>query len=354
MKKYLLLLSGALLFLSSCTFHTTNQKNASTYDYFLYFSTTMDKYLTSGRLIGVGDKNQVLLKTSGLELGSFTQLNHQIYTSDRQYDYIYTPETNEVMKTKRATKEHTGISTMVIEETVVKIFNHGYSDDGSYGNHFYVDDKHVSRNKFIIGLGHDSQQIYTLHEDTEAILLYQHTLVEGDLTTQFASSFPHDEHHEYIFVYDLVVHKDGLYGIAFNSAKDYQSKLFHYSMEEKQCTFTDLSPDITIDNSGFPYSNGGFIYNDQLVYLASDSTIYFIDFETGKISKQHRITIDLTGVFFVDPIDEQNIAIASYDQENNIDIWTLNLTTFNEKKERTVHSTLWRNNEHLYDFQVKK
>ncbi|MBC9705674.1 MAG: hypothetical protein H9W81_12050, partial [Enterococcus sp.] len=92
----------------------------------------------------------------------------------------------------------------------------------------------------------------------------------------------------------------------------------------------------------------------QLVYLASDSTIYFIDLETGKISKQHRITIDLTGVFFVDPIDEQNIAIASYDQKNNIDIWTLNLTTFNEKKERTVHSTLWRNNEHLYDFQVKK
>lgn len=52
--------------------------------------------------------------------------------------------------------------------------------------------------------------------------------------------------------------------------------------------------------------------------------------------------------------DEQNIAIASYDQENNIDIWILNLTTFNEKKERTVHSTLWRNNEHLYDFQVRK
>ncbi|MFZ4898479.1 hypothetical protein [Enterococcus durans] len=177
MKKYLLLLSGALLFLSSCTFHTTNQKNASTYDYFLYFSTTMDKYLTSGRLIGVGEKNQMLLKTSGLELGSFTQLNHQIHTSDRQYDYIYTPETNEVMKTKRTTKEHTGISTMVIEETVVKIFNHGYSDDGSYGNHFYVGDKHLNRNKFIIGIGHDSQQIYTLHEDTEAILLYQHTFL---------------------------------------------------------------------------------------------------------------------------------------------------------------------------------
>ena len=108
-------------------------------------------------------------------------------------------------------------------------------------------------------------------------------------------------------------------------------------MEEKQCTFTDLSPDITIDNSGFPYSNGGFIYNDQLVYLASDSTIYFIDLETGKSAKQHRITIDLTGVFFVDPIDEQNIAIASYDQENNIDIWTLNLTTFNEKAYRSFY-----------------
>ena len=83
-------------------------------------------------------KSGAVKKTSGLELGSFTQLNHQIHTSDRQYDYIYTPETNEVMKTKRTTKEHTGISTMVIEETVVKIFNHGYSDDGSYGNHFML------------------------------------------------------------------------------------------------------------------------------------------------------------------------------------------------------------------------
>ena len=353
MKKYLLLLFSAFLFyLSGCTFDTTDQKSATAYDYYLYFSTTMDTYLTSGRLIGVGAKDQVLLKTSGLELGGFTQLDQQLHCSDRQYDYIYTPKTGENKRAKRATKEHTGIKTMVIEETVIKLFNHGYSEDGSYGNHFYVEDKRYNRNNFIIGMGYDSQQIYTLHEETDAILLYHHTLMENHLTTRLVGSFPHDEHHEYLFGYDLVVHKGDLYGVAFNSAKNYKSKLFYYSMQEQKCTFTDLAKEITIDNVGFSSSKGLFVYNGQFVYLSNDSTLYFIDLETAKIIKKHRLTFDLTGNFFVDHLDEQTIAIAAYDSKNNIDIWTLDLATFKEKKERAIAASLWHNNEYLYDFQV--
>ena len=53
-----------LLLLSGCS---TSGKNLSgDYDYYLYFSNTMDKFVTSGRFVGIGKKDQVTLKTEGL------------------------------------------------------------------------------------------------------------------------------------------------------------------------------------------------------------------------------------------------------------------------------------------------
>ena len=116
----------------------------------------------------------------------------------------------------------------------------------------------------------------------------------------------------------------------------------------------NLASEIKFEDVGFFSANGSFIYKDQLVYFSGNNTIYFIDLETAQINKKYYTDIDLTGHFFIDSIDGQMIAIANYNAEHNIDIWTLDLATFKEKKERTIDTSLWRSNEYLYDFQVSK
>lgn len=355
MKKYPLLLFGAFLFfLSSCTFDTTDQKNTTTYDYYLYFSTTMDNYLTSGRLIGVGAKDQVLLKTSGLELGGFTQLDQQLHCSDRQYDYIYTPKTGKIKKVKRATKEHTGIKTMAIEETVIKLFNHGYSENGQYHTHIYMNQKNYLIKEYIYIVGNDLNNIYTLGEtDLNELSLSRHYFHQDELISEFIGTFPNSERESYHFSYYLAVYHNNLYSVVFDLSSG-NPYLFQYSLTDHMHNLKNLASEIKFEDVGFFSANGSFIYKDQLVYFSGNNTIYFIDLETAQINKKYYTDIDLTGHFFIDSIDGQMIAIANYNAEHNIDIWTLDLATFKEKKERTIDTSLWRSNEYLYDFQVSK
>lgn len=48
----------------------------------------MDKFVTSGRFVGIGKKDQVILKTEGLELGTFVQHDQKVFLSDRTHDFV--------------------------------------------------------------------------------------------------------------------------------------------------------------------------------------------------------------------------------------------------------------------------
>lgn len=76
--KYLFLSLGFLLLLGISGCSTSGKNLSGDYDYYLYFSNTMDKFVTSGRFVGIGKKDQVILKTEGLELGTFVQHDQKV------------------------------------------------------------------------------------------------------------------------------------------------------------------------------------------------------------------------------------------------------------------------------------
>ena len=50
----------------------------------------MDKFVTSGRFVGIGKKDQVILKTEGLELGTFVQHDQKsFYLIERMTSFIH-------------------------------------------------------------------------------------------------------------------------------------------------------------------------------------------------------------------------------------------------------------------------
>ncbi|HGF7749725.1 TPA: hypothetical protein QFT25_001863, partial [Enterococcus faecium] len=93
---------------------------------------------------------------------------------------------------------------------------------------------------------------------------------------------------------------------------------------------------------------------DQLVYFSSNGTIYFIDLETAETTKKLPTNMDLSGVFIVSVIDDEHVAIATHDHDNNLIIWELDLSSLSLTEKRRVEPSLWRKQEYLYDFQVKR
>lgn len=64
--------------------------------------------------------------------------------------------------------------------------------------------------------------------------------------------------------------------------------------------------------------------------------------------------MDLSGVFIVSVIDDEHVAIATHDHDNNLIIWELDLSSLFLTEKRRVEPSLWRKQEYLYDFQVKR
>ncbi|HHQ3557112.1 hypothetical protein [Enterococcus faecium] len=64
--------------------------------------------------------------------------------------------------------------------------------------------------------------------------------------------------------------------------------------------------------------------------------------------------MDLSGVFIVSVIDDEHVAIATHDHDNNLIIWELDLISLSLTEKRRVEPSLWRKQEYLYDFQVKR
>ncbi|MCS5464684.1 hypothetical protein NWO25_08105 [Enterococcus lactis] len=53
-------------------------------------------------------------------------------------------------------------------------------------------------------------------------------------------------------------------------------------------------------------------------------------------------------------IDDEHVAIATHDHDNNLIIWELDLISLSLTEKRRVEPSLWRKQEYLYDFQVKR
>lgn len=344
-----------LLLLSGCS---ASGKNLSgDYDYYLYFSNTMDKYITSGRLVGAGKKDQVILKTKGLELGTFAQHDQKIYVSDRTDDFIYTPHLGKIDKHKRQTKEHTGIDNVILDGKLITLFNHGYpdSEDILYQNNLYFNHDYTIINGHVFATGNDEHSLYTLR-DVEAGKLFvdRHYLSDDTLVSENIGSFPNIEGSEYLIGYRLNVHENHLYGVAFDFANNRRAGLFSYSLKDSSYTFKETDREITLEDIGFSFSKGSFIYKDQLVYFSSNGTIYFIDLETAETTKKIPTNMDLSGVFIVSVIDDEHVAIATHDHDNNLIIWELEMTSLSVTQKRQLDPSLWKKNEYLYDFQVRR
>ena len=86
--KYLFLSLGFLLLLGISGCNDARKELTGDYDYYLYFSNTMDKFVTSGRFVGIGKKDQVILKTEGLEL-SYNMIKKSFYLIERMTLFIH-------------------------------------------------------------------------------------------------------------------------------------------------------------------------------------------------------------------------------------------------------------------------
>lgn len=355
--KYLFLSLGFLLLLgiSGCT--DARKELTGDYDYYLYFSNTMDKFVTSGRFVGIGKKDQVILKTEGLELGTFVQHDQKVFLSDRTHDFVYTPHSGKIEKEKRQTKEHTGIDSVILDGKLVTLFNHGYpdTDDILYQNNLYFNNDYTIINGHIFSTGNDEQSLYILRDEEIGKLFVDRLyLSEDTLISENLGSFPNIEGSEYLIGYRLNVHENHLYGVAFDFANNRRAGLFSYSLKDSSYTFKETDREIILEDIGFSFSKGSFIYKDQLVYFSSNGTIYFIDLETAETTKKLPTNMDLSGVFIVSVIDDEHVAIATHDHDNNLIIWELDLSSLSLTEKRCVEPSLWRKQEYLYDFQVKR
>ena len=142
--------------------------------------------------------------------------------------------------------------------------------------------------------------------------------------------------------------------MAFDFANNRRAGLFSYSLKDSSYTFKETDREIILEDIGFSFSKGSFIYKDQLVYFSSNGTIYFIDLETAETTKKLPTNMDLSGVFIVSVIDDEHVAIASHDHDNNLIIWELDLSSLSLTEKRRVEPSLWRKQEYMYDFQVKR
>ena len=198
-----------LLLLSGCS---TSGKNLSgDYDYYLYFSNTMDKFVTSGRFVGIGKKDQVILKTEGLELGTFVQHDQKVFLSDRTHDFVYTPHSGKIEKEKRQTKEHTGIDSVILDGKLVTLFNHGYpdTDDILYQNNLYFNNDYTIINGHIFSTGNDEQSLYILRDEEIGKLFVDRLyLSEDTLISENLGSLPNIEGSEYLIGYRLNFHEN--------------------------------------------------------------------------------------------------------------------------------------------------
>lgn len=259
-------------------------------------------------------------------------------------------------KSKRKSAKQKNIQD-ILDGKLVTLFNHGYPDtnDILYQNNLYFNNDYTIINGHIFSTGNDEQSLYILRDEEIGKLFVDRLyLSEDTLISENLGSFPNIEGSEYLIGYRLNVHENHLYGVAFDFANNRRAGLFSYSLKDSSYTFKETDREIILEDIGFSFSKGSFIYKDQLVYFSSNGTIYFIDLETAETTKKLPTNMDLSGVFIVSVIDDEHVAIATHDHDNNLIIWELDLISLSLTEKRRVEPSLWRKQEYLYDFQVKR
>lgn len=359
MRKIIIILTSifvSCILMSQIIFYSNRLiESQESYDYYLYFSQTMDHYLPTGRVIGVGSKNKIIKKTSGLELGRLSQdSNNNLHFSDRYNDYIYYPVGNKVLQINRETKEHTGVNNLTINGNPLHIFNHGFAEDGSYETNFYFKNSKFIMKEWIFSTTSNENYVFSIGERGGLVNeLYLTSYQVSNNAIQIYQTHKICNSEEYFFPSDMVANEDFIYAMAFEG-EEFLPTIFTYSLNTNETNFHKIPKEIKLEDSPPSCSNNLQLYEGNLVYFSGNGNIYYINAETFEIIEVIKSEINLTGVFLVSESETNKVAIVSYDENYDLIISTFDLESKTFTFEKQITSTMWGYQEHLYDFEVRK
>lgn len=361
MKKRIVLIVSliACIFISVFFILKANSfKEQNDYEYYLYFSQTMEKSHPFGKVIGVGDKNGVITKTNGLELGSMDRNEDLLYFSDRDFDFVYDRSTKEISQQARSTMEATAVFSTLRDDKLIQVFNHGFLEDNSYATHIYYNDSFLMVNQYIWMMGENEKSIYSLGVKTDKgefdrLFLNEYDFSEHGISEKTIAEIPNVG--DYNFLGDLAVSREGVYALAFEG-EQYAPVLFHYSFAEDAYRFVPLPSEISIDELTFGCSNSFFIADNELVMFHGNNSVYFFDLDSLALKRSLDLDlsdggVNLRNIFIINQTSHDGILIANINNKGNIDIYSFDLNDGSSTLKYTVSSRLWARNEYPYDFK---
>lgn len=341
-----LLILTSIFFLTSCASSINNSAS-----YYLYFSDSMEKFKTTGSVVSVGDKIEVIRKTGGLELGRIIISNKNIMFNDVNNFYSFDSKKGETVVKKRKFNEFTGQYFSILNEQPIQVFNSGYNNQGQYVTRFYFNNSTLEINEFMKSMGENADSLFSIGEEdnSDYYIISQYKFLDDEISRVKLGTIPINED-EYI-IGDIIYFNNLLYTLY---EKDNKIQLLEYNINSSKSTIIDMDIDMSIEDIPFSNSNFTYIRENIFTFISSIGNLYQYDLTNKELLDIHHLDLDFSSNFIIDWGLENTPIIATYNDNQDILLSSFDFNNFKIKtlKEINVHSLTTSG--HLYDFKVAR